>query len=101
MTSLPNLPVTKISEPVKTFRLVKVERGKDVSEFLDEEAESLAIENLESMIHLPITHKQPYGSLSDIDIHTSEWIVKKTFTDSTHGHGRFSKEERGVWYCAF
>ena len=77
MTSLPNLPVTKISEPVKTFRLVRVEREKDVSEFLDEEPESLAIENLKSIIHVPISHKQPYGSPPDTPPHTSEWIVNK------------------------
>lgn len=98
MTSLPNLPVTKISKPVSTFRLISKGTGS-ISRFINED-ELRTIKPVKDMVSRSYVHEQFYGTSPAQSYIISEHIVNDNFTHS-RGYGRFNDDKEEVWYCAF
>lgn len=99
MTSLPNLPITEISKPTKTFRLVTKDKV-NLSRYIHEKDELLVAEQLADLVYQPSTHKQLHKILSYTSDITPEEIINDTFTNS-RGNSRFNDKTQQVWYCAF
>ena len=82
MVSLPRPPVTEISEPVKTFRLM-VEEAIFLPQLVDNRNELLYLELVKKLTSI-----------------TGTEIVNTTFINS-RGNNRFNDKIQEVWYCAF
>ena len=84
MISFPELPDTKLLEPVTTFRFAPP-RAVPYKPNIFDLREQHTLERIKR-------RSAPFGAGMD--------IVNTTFINSTKGYSRFNDDKNGAWYCA-